>query len=78
MNANIGWCTKHGYRQSVVATGQVPLFHPSEQAVKFEEEKTNIASLSGLLHENLVSLGHGCSSSQKGSEEMSDVIHILL
>jgi hypothetical protein len=76
MNANIEDGTKHGYRLYLV---RLVKFLYSRQASskkkKKKKKKTKIASLSGLLHEDLIS-DMDVVVAKKGSEkELSDAIH---
>jgi hypothetical protein len=76
MNTNIEDGTKHGYRLNLVRLVKFLYSkQPKTSKASSSKKKTNIASLSGLLHENLVS-DMDAVVAKKGSErEMSDAIH---
>jgi hypothetical protein len=76
MNANIEDGTKHGYRLNLVRLVKFLYSKQSKTSkVSSSKKKPKIASLSGLLHENLVS-DMDAVVAKKGSEkELSDAIH---
>jgi hypothetical protein len=77
MNANIEDSTKHGYRLNLVRL--VKFLYSKKSKASSKKNKTNIASFSELLHDDLLSDMNAVVAKKGSEKEMKDVIqkHLL-